>query len=98
MRLRAEPDNAYNPRAVLVLTKDEISIGYLPDYLANELSEIGKAPELLDVQIESVQRINYPPAAPLYQVTCRYTCPAEVGKTLFRSDNYRPVSARAYPR
>jgi HIRAN domain len=98
MRLRAEPDNAYNPRAVLVLEQGDTSIGYLPDYLANELADLGQAPELLGAQIQSVQRLNYPPAAPLYQVTCRYTCPGELGKRLFRSEQYRPVSARAYPR
>jgi hypothetical protein len=96
LELSAEPANAYNPRAVLILRADHTALGYLPDYLANELGGAGGAPEQLDVQVQRVERLSFPPAPAIYQVTCRYTCPAPLGRALFRSDDYQPASPSAF--
>lgn len=95
LRVVAEPTNAYNPRAAAVLTSDGATLGYLPDYLANEIAAAGAKPDALGVQLAGVQRINHPPAVPLYQVTCRYTCDASLGRALFASSDYQPLSLRA---
>lgn len=102
LSLRAEPDNPYNPRAVLILHAGT-PIGYVPDYLANELaealdagSERGRSvSEALRVEVLSTERIQHPPAAPLYHVLCGYECSAELGGRLFRSARYEPVTAGA---
>ena len=95
MLLKAEPHNAYNPRALLITRADHKPIGHVPDYLANALADAGGTPEQVQVQIQRVLRVNYPPAAPLYQVHCHYTCASELGRALFKSDPYQPVSRRA---
>ena len=105
--LRAEPDNVYNPRAVLLLHAGT-PIGHVPDYLANELAEaLGSGAErgdvrvpsdvdgALGVEVLSSDRIHHPPAAPLYNVLCGYECSAALGARLFRSARYEPVAASA---
>jgi hypothetical protein len=104
--VRAEPHNAYNPRALLLLRADETPIGHVPDYLANELAEAsapargGAAAAVLDdfsVEVLSSERVNHPPASPIYHVLCGYRCGAELGARLFRSARYQPVAAGAHP-
>jgi hypothetical protein len=41
--VRAEPENPYNPRALLLLRADGAPIGHVPDYLANELADASAA-------------------------------------------------------
>jgi hypothetical protein len=96
LTLLGEPENAYNPRAVLLARADQSAIGYLPDYLANELGETGHGPEQLEVHVQRSERVSFPPAPAIYQVICRYTCPAPLGRALFRSEHYQPASPRAF--
>jgi hypothetical protein len=101
LTLVPEPTNAYNPRALLLARSDRSAIGYVPDYLANELAEaLGPGlPELgarATVEVASFERIHHPPADPLYLVSCRYTCDAGLAHGLFRSERYLPLSAEAY--
>jgi len=96
-----EPSNAYNPHAVLLARSDGSAIGYLPDYLANELAEaLGPGlPELgtrLRVEVASFERIHHPPADPLYLVSCRYTCDAGLAQRLFHSERYLPLAPAAH--
>jgi hypothetical protein len=95
--LRAEPHNLYNPHALVIVRADQSELGYVPDYLANELACAGGSPDQLEVEVLGAQRLNFPPAAPVYRVTCRYSCSAELGRVLFASESYRPVAARAQP-
>ena len=95
--LRAEPHNQYNPHALGIVRADQSELGYVPDYLANELARAGARPEQLLVEVLGSQRLTFPPAAPVYRVTCRYSCSAELGRLLFASESYRPVAARAQP-
>jgi hypothetical protein len=103
LRLRAEPQNPYNPRAVLIL-QGTTPIGHVPDYLANELADaLGEGPagssgvaDALRVEVLSVERIQHASAAPLYNVLCGYECSAELGAQLFRSARYEPVAPDAF--
>jgi hypothetical protein len=122
LRLRPESNNPQNPRALLIL-RDVTPIGYVPDYLANELVEAlavgdrsarsdrhlrfedaagdsaSPTPDAvaaaLRVEVLSAERVNHAPASPIYSVLCRYTCSAELGARLFRSERYQPVAADA---
>jgi hypothetical protein len=49
----------------------------------------------LRVEALSSERVNHPPASPIYNVLCRYTCSAELGAVLFRSERYQPVALAA---
>jgi hypothetical protein len=94
--LRAEPTNPYNPHALSIERSDATPLGYVPDYLANELAAVGAGPEQLELELLEARRVTFAPATPAYRVTCRYTCSAELGRALFTSDSYRPVPARAH--
>jgi HIRAN domain-containing protein len=101
LRLVPEPSNAFNPHAVLLARSDGGAIGYLPDYLANELAEaLGPGlPELaarVRVEVASLERIHHPPAEPLVLVSCRYTCDGELAGRLFHSERYRPLAPEAH--
>lgn len=92
-----EPENLYNPRALRVARADQTPIGYVPDYLANELAAAGSR-RFVEAEILRASRVNFPPAPAVYTVSCRYTCPADLGRILFRSDSYEPMSKSAYRR
>jgi hypothetical protein len=99
--LEPEPGNAYNPRAVQLARRDGTLIGYVPDYLANELGEAlgpvgAELGARLRVEVASVERILHPPAEPLYHVLCRYTCDAELADRLFHSECYQPLAPAAF--
>jgi hypothetical protein len=89
----AERDNPYNPQALLITRRDGTRLGYVPDYLANELAAVGGRPEQLQLEVIEARRLTFAPAPPVYRVLCRYTCSAELGRLLFTSESYRPASA-----
>jgi hypothetical protein len=98
LRVRAEPDNPVSPRALLLSNVEGVPIGYVPDYLANELAAVLEAPaggeraaglDALSVEVLGAERVNHPPAEPVFSVLCQYTCTAELGARLFRSASYQ---------
>lgn len=91
--VRAERDNPYNPHALSITREDGTRLGYVPDYLANELAAVGGRPEQLELVLIEARRVTFAPAPLVYRVLCRYTCPAELGRLLFTSESYRPASA-----
>lgn len=97
LRLRAEPDNAYNPAALLIERADHTPLGYVPDYLANELAAAHAAPADLGVELLEAERVSFPPAPVAYRVSCRYGCGPELGRGLFASDRYDLVARPARP-
>jgi len=91
--LQAERENPYNPRALLITRRDGTRLGYVPDYLANELAAVGGRPEQLELEVIEARRVTFAPAPRIYRVLCRYTCSAELGRVLFTSESYRSLSA-----
>lgn len=96
LALVPEPSNAYNPNAILVARAEGATLGYVPDYLVNELGHFSNAAARLGVRLLAAHRLNFAPAEPLYQVTCRYECDQELGSALFRSTAYEPLSPLAF--
>jgi hypothetical protein len=95
--LRAEPDNAYNPAALLIERADHTPLGYVPDYLANELAAAQARPGDLELELLEAERVTFPPAPVAYRVSCRYRCSAELGRRLFASDRYDLVARPPRP-
>jgi len=90
--VRAETDNAYNPNALALQRRDGTPIGYVPDYLANELAAVGGRSHQLEIEVLESRRVTFAPAPAVYRVLCRYVCPPELGRALFTSESYRPLS------
>jgi hypothetical protein len=82
-----DPTNQYNQRALKVCHNDAV-LGYLPDYLAFELScnaaEIDAA----------VRKLNLPPAPVHHRLLLEVTFPA-TDPLPFSGGRYRPLSAEA---
>jgi hypothetical protein len=95
LQVLPEPHNAYNSHALLVTRQDRAALGYVPDYLANELSNVN-AVARFRLRLLAAHRLNFAPADPLYQVTCRYECDPDLGVSLFRSTAYEPLSPAAF--
>jgi hypothetical protein len=91
--VRAEVDNAYNPNALALQRRDGTPIGYVPDYLANELAAVGGRAHQLEIEVLEARRVTFAPAPAVYRVLCRYACTPELGRALFTSESYRPLSA-----
>lgn len=103
LQVRPEPENPVSPRALLLSNAAGVPLGHVPDYLANELAlalapaaagaepgaRSGLTLEDFRVEIQSAERLNYPPAEPIFSVLCQYTCSTQLGERLFCSDSYR---------
>lgn len=90
--LEPEPANPANPNAHHLIGGDGKVVGFLPDYLANELERLGAAASDLDV---SVVRANPPPSPVHHRLLCSFTCSPTLGERLFYGDIYEPCSADA---
>lgn len=83
-----------NPHAVhakLLRTDGTELIGYLPDYLAQELDRREHA-SLKDLLV-TVEKVNPPPAPVHHRLLCRVEFPTT--DTLFKGDDYSPIGVGA---
>ena len=60
--------NAYNPRALLLRTQDGYNVGYLPDYMVEDVASLVDRPQQLEIFVE---RLNLPPLPVHHRVLCR---------------------------
>ena len=66
--VRAETDNPYNPNALALQRRDGTPIGYVPDYLANELAAVGGRSHQLEIEVLESRRVTFAPAPAVYRV------------------------------
>jgi len=85
----SEPDNRFNPKALKLRFAGEF-IGYLPDYLASELT---CAPESVEVR---VRKVNAPPASVHQRLLLDVGFPA-ADPLPFTGETYRPLPVNASP-
>jgi hypothetical protein len=83
----ADINNPYNPKALKIRHGDAF-VGYLPDYLASELS---CEPETIEVV---VHKVNVPPASVHQRLLLQITLPS-ADPAPFSGERYRPLSAAA---
>jgi hypothetical protein len=92
LRCVADVQNAANPKALKLQTSDNRVIGFLPDYLASDISEIvrrGGAPQM------QVLRVNPPPTPRHHRVLCSLVVPDPRALAGFRDETFRPISNEA---
>lgn len=82
-----DPTNQYNPQALKVCHHDVV-VGYLPDYLASELSCDAAQIDVV------VRKLNLPPAPVHHRLLLEVTFPATDPQP-FSGGKYRPLSAEA---
>lgn len=85
-----EPTNPVNPRAVLLNTRTDTSVGWAPDYLLDLLHDLenlnGEAPRIL------VEHVNPVSVAPHLRLLCRAVAPWPAGYEPFTGPDFQPLA------
>jgi hypothetical protein len=92
LRCLADTQNPVNPQALKAQTEDGVVVGYLPDYLAADVSKLLAAKAQIDLH---VLRVNPPPVPRHHRVLCSLIVRDSHGVAGFRSDCFKPVSREA---
>ena len=89
--LSADPDNAFNPRAMLLRVSDGKSVGFVPDYLLEHIDELrdlnGVEPRV------TVEHVNDARTAPHLRLLCRLDAPWPTGYEPFADARFKPLAA-----
>jgi hypothetical protein len=88
--LAADPENQFNPRALLLLVVDGRAAGYVPDYLVehiHELTHLNRAEPLI-----TVEHVNDAATAPHLRLLCRLDAPWPTGYEAFSDARFRPLA------
>jgi hypothetical protein len=91
LRLAHEPSNKVNSNAHLVICHDDHAVGYVPDYLVDDLKELVERDDSLRVE---VVRVNQPPAPSQQRLLCKLSISAEAPRP-HRGPRFEPISADA---
>ena len=83
--------NAVDPNALLLRTKDCCGIGYVPRYLRDDLNHLLK--EDSDALKVVVERFNKPPAPLQYRILCKASAPWPDDWRPMSSSEFEPINA-----
>lgn len=87
--LSHDPQNEFNPRAMLMRATDGRSVGYVPDYLLEHIYELrdlnGADPEIL------VEHLNDAATAAHLRLLCRLNAPWPDGYEPFSDARFKPL-------
>lgn len=90
LELKDEPDNAYNPRAVLVRRPEGADVGWVPDYLVDELHKLRDLTGERAVSA-TAEHVNPPDVAPSMRLICRLTAPWPDQYEPFKGPEFQPI-------
>lgn len=86
-----DPDNIYNPRAIVLRVSDGQPVGWIPDYLVEHVHELrdlnGSDP------VVSVEHVNDESAPPHMRLLCRLTAPWPHGYEPFSDAVFQPLAS-----
>lgn len=91
LRLHPEPGNAINPKAHLLACHDDRCVGYVPDYLVEDLTDIAKQDPSLRVE---VVRVNAAPAPSQQRLLCRLSMASDAPRP-HRGTRFEPIAVDA---
>jgi hypothetical protein len=91
LRLKHEPTNSFNANAHLVVCHDGRAVGYVPDYLVDDLKELVEKDESLRVE---VARVNEPPAPSQQRLLCKLSISSNAPLP-HRGPRFEPLSSKA---
>ena len=95
LRLRTQPDNPVDPRALLVNSHNENSahnedvVGWVPNYLLGTIDELHQL-DHTDVRV-TAEHVNPPTSAPQMRLLCRLTAPWPNGYEPFSGPEFQPI-------
>lgn len=91
LRLQPETSNAINPRALLLACHDDRCVGYVPDYLVDDLNDLAKVDPSLRVE---VVRVNPAPSPSQQRLLCRLTISPSAPRP-HRGARFEPIGVSA---
>jgi hypothetical protein len=84
--------NTFNPQAIKLRTAGGGEIGYVPDYLAADLTDLLEEHSAVDVRVE---RVNPPPFPRHHRVLCVLSASVDAQAVGYRGPAFRPISTEA---
>ncbi len=91
LHLKPEPTNAINAKAHLLLCRDGRAVGYVPDYLTDDLSELVELDPSL--KVETV-RVNASPAPSQQRLLCKLSI-SSAAPPPHRGPRFEPIAPNA---
>jgi len=91
LTLAPEPENAFNPKALLLASSDRRFVGYVPDYLADDLNALALRDASLLVQ---VVRMNPAPSPSQQRLLCRLSISPTAARP-YRGARFEPIAESA---
>jgi hypothetical protein len=86
-----EPGNAFNPKALLLACHDTRCVGYVPDYLAEDLNGLAVSDPSMQVV---VVRVNAAPSPSQQRLLCRLSISPNVPRP-HRGARFEPIASDA---
>lgn len=83
LSLLDEPKNSTNPQAILINTRNNKTVGWIPDYLLDTVHDLRDLIGEDDIMI-TAEHVNPPEVEPYMRLICRLTAPWP--------ENYEPLS------
>ncbi|HEY5373517.1 MAG TPA: HIRAN domain-containing protein [Polyangiaceae bacterium] len=91
LRLKPEPTNEFNGNAHLLVCHDGRSVGYVPDYLVDDLKQLMDHDDSLEVE---VVRVNAPPSPSQQRLLCKLSISGTAPRP-HRAARFEPISPAA---
>jgi hypothetical protein len=89
LRLVDDPDNEYNPHAVLLRMSDGRQVGWVPDYLVQHVHELRQLNGTDPIVV--VEHVNDTTVAPHMRLLCRLQAPWPHGYVPFSGPEFQPL-------
>lgn len=84
-----DPSNAFNPRALVLRTRDRRQIGWIPDYLVDHVHDLRQL-NASEPTVE-VEHVNDRDVAPHMRLLCRLRAPLPHGYVPFSDARFQPI-------
>jgi hypothetical protein len=91
LTLEPEPGNTFNPKALLLASGDRRFVGYVPDYLADDLNALALRDPSLLIQ---VVRMNPAPSPSQQRLLCRLLI-SPTATPPYRGSRFEPIAKAA---
>lgn len=88
LEIHPEQGNRYDPQATMLLDAAHGKVGYVPQYLTEDLGDLLKRAR---VAVE-IERVNHIPAPVHHRLLCRMSASGATGFHPFATERYRPLN------
>lgn len=85
-----ESDNSKNPRAILINTRNNEPVGWIPDYLVETIHELRNLTSGEGIEV-TAEHVNPPDVAPYMRLICRLTAPWPDGYEPLSGPEFQPI-------